>query len=236
MPSSVWVGGMRTSTIAASGLCARTFRSRSSASPACPTTSKPASSSRRTSPSRSSTESSATTSLIAANLAERDAGAHDGPAAVVVGDAEVAVESGDPVGEAVQPRAVGVGAAAPVVEDLDRQRAVALADAAPTPARPRRAWRRWRAPRRRGSRSAASTPAAGRCSTLGRQLDGDRRPRRERLQRRHQPAVGEQAGVDARARARAARPSPARAPPWPRRAARPPRRGRRPSSSAPASG
>ena len=41
MPSSVWVGGMRTSTMATSGLCARTFRSRSSASPAWPTTSKP---------------------------------------------------------------------------------------------------------------------------------------------------------------------------------------------------
>ncbi len=44
-PSSVWVGGIRTSTIATSGLCAPTLRSRSSASPAWATTSSPASSS-----------------------------------------------------------------------------------------------------------------------------------------------------------------------------------------------
>src|SRR5262249_45979854 len=42
------------------GLWARTLRSRSSASPACATTSQPPSSRSRTSPSRSSTESSAT--------------------------------------------------------------------------------------------------------------------------------------------------------------------------------
>src|SRR4051812_47887362 len=63
-PSSVCVGGIRTSTIATSGLWARTFRRRSSLSPAWPTTSKPASPSRRTTPSRSSTESSAITTLI----------------------------------------------------------------------------------------------------------------------------------------------------------------------------
>ena len=40
-PSSVWVGGMRTSTTATSGWCAPTLRSSSSASPAWPTTSKP---------------------------------------------------------------------------------------------------------------------------------------------------------------------------------------------------
>ena len=41
-PSSVLVGGMRMSTIATSGVCAATLRSRSSASPAWPTTSNPA--------------------------------------------------------------------------------------------------------------------------------------------------------------------------------------------------
>ena len=60
-PSSALSGGMRTSMIATSGVCARTLRSRSSASPACATTSKPASSSRRAAPSRSRTASSAIT-------------------------------------------------------------------------------------------------------------------------------------------------------------------------------
>src|ERR1700754_2772610 len=49
---------MRTSTIATSGRWARTLRSRSSRSPAWPTTSKPDSSSRRAVPARSRTESS----------------------------------------------------------------------------------------------------------------------------------------------------------------------------------
>ena len=62
-PSSVCVGGMRTSMTATSGLCAPTLRSRSSASPAWPATSKPESSSRRHRPSRNSTESSATTTF-----------------------------------------------------------------------------------------------------------------------------------------------------------------------------
>ena len=62
-PSSVWVGGMRMSTIATSGLCMATCRSRSSAVPDWATTSKPDSSSRRTTPSRSRTESSAITTL-----------------------------------------------------------------------------------------------------------------------------------------------------------------------------
>ena len=54
-PSSVCVGGIRMSTIATSGLWARTLRSRSSASPAWATTSMPASSSSRATPSRSRT-------------------------------------------------------------------------------------------------------------------------------------------------------------------------------------
>ena len=44
-------------------------------------------------------------------------------------DAELAVERGHAVGQPPQAGAVRVGAAATVVEDLDRQRAVALGDA-----------------------------------------------------------------------------------------------------------
>src|ERR1700759_2780327 len=64
-PSSVWSGGICTSTIATSGRWAATLRRRSSASPAWATTSKPASDSRRLSPSRRSTWSSPTTTRTA---------------------------------------------------------------------------------------------------------------------------------------------------------------------------
>src|SRR5262249_20770766 len=61
MPSSAFRGGIRTSTIAMSGVYERTFRSRSSASTARPTTSWPASARSDAMPSRSSALSSATT-------------------------------------------------------------------------------------------------------------------------------------------------------------------------------
>ena len=64
-PSSVWVGGMRMSTIATSGLCIATCRSRSSGLSDCASTSKPDSSSSRTTPSRRRIESSAMTTRIA---------------------------------------------------------------------------------------------------------------------------------------------------------------------------
>src|SRR4051794_24181842 len=57
------------STIAISGLYERTFKSRSSAVPACPTISNPLRSSRLATPSRRSTESSASTTRIRAAAA-----------------------------------------------------------------------------------------------------------------------------------------------------------------------
>ena len=57
-PSSSCRGGIWTSMIATSGRCASVLRSRSSASPACATTSSPASVSSRAMPSRSRTSSS----------------------------------------------------------------------------------------------------------------------------------------------------------------------------------
>ena len=57
-PSASRRGGICTSTIATSGRCASVLRSRSSASPACATTSSPAPVSMRAMPSRSSTSSS----------------------------------------------------------------------------------------------------------------------------------------------------------------------------------
>src|SRR3954452_16883566 len=68
---------MRTSTTAMSGLCTPTLRSKSSASPAWPTTSKPDSSSSRAIPSRSSTESSAITTRMRSSGAARISHRHD---------------------------------------------------------------------------------------------------------------------------------------------------------------
>jgi len=58
MPSSVWVGGMRTSAITTSGSSRSTAASSASASPAVAATSKPAPSSSLVRPACSSTESS----------------------------------------------------------------------------------------------------------------------------------------------------------------------------------
>ncbi len=63
-PSSLWVGGMRTSVTTMSGRCAIALRTRSVASAAWPTTSKPASVSNRTSPSRYSSWSSPITTRM----------------------------------------------------------------------------------------------------------------------------------------------------------------------------
>ena len=46
---------------------------------------------------------------------------YQGPPGIAVLDAELPVERGDSVREALQARAVGVGAAAAVVGDLDEQ-------------------------------------------------------------------------------------------------------------------
>ena len=66
MPSSVCVGGIRTSMTASSGRCSATALSSWAASGTAATTSKPPSVSIRVSPSRSSTESSAITIRMAA--------------------------------------------------------------------------------------------------------------------------------------------------------------------------
>ena len=65
MPSSVWVGGIRTSMTARSGWCPATALSSCSASGTAAATSKPPSVSILVSPSRSSTESSVFWSLLA---------------------------------------------------------------------------------------------------------------------------------------------------------------------------
>ena len=146
-------GGMRTSTIAASGLCARTLRSRSSASPAWPTTSKPglleqadeplaqAAPSRRRRPASSGQPNRAGCWLARSVPPES-------PSPTLKLPSRAATRSARPL----QAGAVRIGAAAAVVEHLDGERAVALDHADRGASRPRRAWRRWRGPRRRGSR------------------------------------------------------------------------------------
>ena len=111
-------GGIRTSTIATSGLCARTFRSRSSASPAWPTTSKPASSSSRAAPSRRSTASSAITTRMGSPPCTTV------PAPTGLLTLSLPSTRGHPVGDAAEPRAEQVGAAAAVVAHHDTEHAV----------------------------------------------------------------------------------------------------------------
>ena len=95
-PSSVWVGGMRMSTMATSGWSRATIRNSSSASAASPTTSTPASDSSRASPERTSMTSSATTtrmgSLAVTVIVPLAAGS----------ESEVPAEGADPVGGVVQ--------------------------------------------------------------------------------------------------------------------------------------
>ena len=79
------------------------------------------------------------------NLPSGIAGSHDRPAAVAVGDAEAAVERGDPVGEArAGPSRRGSAPPTPSSATSTVERAVA-AGRRSTEARvaPRRAWRRW---------------------------------------------------------------------------------------------
>ena len=190
----MWVGGIRTSTTATSGLWARTLRSRSSASAARPTTSRPASSSSRATPSRSRAESSATTTRIGM-LPPRHASVPCAAAGLV--DGQLAVERRHPVGEAAQPGAGGrVGAADAVVAHLDLDRAVAAGDA----------------DRRRLGLGVAGDvgqrlgddEVGGRLDRrrqpLGRRLDDldrDRGAAGEPAQRRREAAVAEHDGVDA---------------------------------------
>ena len=114
---------MRTSTIATSGLWALTLRSRSSASPAWPTTSIPASSSSRATPARSRTESSASTTRTGPS--RRTTVPLPGRAV----DLEPPVERRQAVGQPAQPRpGRRVGAADAVVAHLDQREAVLAAD------------------------------------------------------------------------------------------------------------
>ena len=93
-PSSVWVGGIRTSTTDTSGRCVSTASTRAGPSPTAATTWWPSSASSRTRPSRSSTASSATTIRSgpraarlagAARRAARRGQQHGSSAVIVVG-------------------------------------------------------------------------------------------------------------------------------------------------------
>ena len=173
-PSSVCVGGIRTSTTATSGLCAPTLRSRSSASPAWPATSKPDSSSRRARPSRSSTESSATTTFSGC-VGGRSYGNLRSESSARPGwrvERQRPVQRGDPVGEPAQaePRP---GSAPPTPSSRTSTIAWPLCARDGDRGlrwRPR-TWRRWSAPRRPRSRRrprparAAARPATSTSST-----------------------------------------------------------------------
>ena len=80
-PSSVWLGGIRTSTMPRSGRCSSIAATNDGPSPTEPTTSWPASASSSWSPSRSSRESSATTTLTRRHRDPRDQRRSDRPRA-----------------------------------------------------------------------------------------------------------------------------------------------------------
>ena len=116
-PSSVWVGGMRMSTIATSGGWLDRQRAARSTVPTCATTSTPASRSSAASPSRTISMSSAITTRTGT---PPSASSRRRPGS----DLQRSVERLHAVGEAAQARAVRrVRAAAPVVGDLHARRA-----------------------------------------------------------------------------------------------------------------
>ena len=135
-PSSVCVGGMRTSSTTRSGCVGSSAASSEAASPKLASTSSPASTSSRVMPSRRRTESSASITRTGAAPAG-SSGRRMGSSTL-----QRAADRCDPV---AQPREPGsradVGASRAVVADLDHH-----ANRRPAPARPRRSWRReWRA-------------------------------------------------------------------------------------------
>ena len=133
------------------------------------------------------------------------------PAADGARDRDRAVKRGQPVGKATQPAAgAGVGAADPVVVDLDAQLIVELADPHRRPGRAWRTWSRWSGPRRRRStrrppRRAGSAP--GRCR---RPPSTDVRSARDSTAG-PESALGEDERDGSRGPGREAR----RGPPWP---------------------
>ena len=178
-PSSVLVGGIRTSTIATSGLWARTLRSSSSASPAWPTTSMPG------------LLEQPHDALAQQHRVVGDDYAHGITARTTVPrprglvDLEPAVERRDAVGEPAQARAgVGVGAADAVVADLDLDPAVAAVDA---DLGARRVGVAGDVGQRLGDDEVGrpTRPRAGsRSPATSLELDRQRRPAGERLERR----------------------------------------------------
>ena len=159
-PSSVWVGGMRMSMIATSGLCALALRSSSSPSPACPTTSKPG---LLEQPHDAFAQQHG---VIGDDHPHGILALRVVPAPARARQLELAVERRDPIVQAAQARAaLRVGAADAVVgRPRPRRARCGATTLTVTLLRDRRSGRRWSAPRRRRSTTADSTEG-GRRST-----------------------------------------------------------------------
>src|ERR1700733_6834914 len=125
-PSSVWSGGILTSTIAASGLCVATAASRASASPTAATISWPRSVRISARPALITAASSAMTMRMATVLSGvgRQFDGDGRGAALGAVDFDAAVDGADALGESAQ-AAVGyrARAAGPVVGDANPQQA-----------------------------------------------------------------------------------------------------------------
>ena len=127
-PSSVWLGGIRTSTTPTSGRCSSVAATYDGPSPTAATTSWPASASSSWSPSRSRRESSATTILI--GHSDGEPGGDHGRPARGRAHLEPAVGGQHPLLQPGQAAALGgVRAAHAVVLDADLDAAVLHPDA-----------------------------------------------------------------------------------------------------------
>src|SRR5699024_3720920 len=152
-PSVVWVGGIRTSTIARFGRRRATARSSSCPSPTEATTEIPSSSSRLRTPSRSSTASSASTTVSGSSRdsvqgdpsiltspcptcavlggwvsAMRDLRSHSRARPGRAVDHQSSIERAHPPGQTLQSAAALIGASGTVVDDLGDEHPVAIAD------------------------------------------------------------------------------------------------------------
>ena len=192
-PSSVCVGGMRTSTIATSGLWALTLRSRSSASPAW----------------RDDVEARLLEQARDALAQQHGVVGDDDPHGMVAPGWSCPRRAGDwtssrpssAASRSARPRRPLPRAGSPRRRRRRRgprrPRAVAARDADVRRGWPARTWRRWSATRRRRSRRPPRPARAAAPSGTLVDVDGQRRAVGERLERGVEAAVGQHRRVDA---------------------------------------
>ena len=192
-PSSVWVGGMRMSTIARSGRCAVDLRAAARRrSPTCAATSTPASRSSAASPSR-------TMQVVVGDHDAHGSSARDRPSRARRAGRRAARRRAPrrgPRGRGGRSRATRPRRRCRCRRSRPSRRGARAARRARAAVACRRTSRRWRAPRRRRSRPRARSAGAAARATSTDTRRQDRRAAGERLERRGEPVV-EHGGMDA---------------------------------------